>query len=653
MNTQIIRFRLDRLSPNRLLLIFLIWFVFPFVVLGKYSYIYTGDNFEFLISQLVSLGNNGFNSSLWNPLSSSGTDIAAMGFTGPINRAVFTIFPGWLAYQILIVAQTVAAILGSYYLCRRIFKLTTIASLLPSIIFGVMLPGQLIYSVPSYIPALILSLSYLLDKPKSLWAWLFATTTILWLSGTVYISWLAPFPSALLIGWFLFVEKRRKSLEWIIVFGAAIALPALRYPDFQALTQITPLAHITLSRSLPTITDIFAWPSLLGSYINILCAGLFVYSWVVTKPRSSLMRGVALFLIFSIFASPLASLIQIGVANFIPFIQGFDVSKISKMVEVVLWLSSAFAVGPILENLGRSKFRHAVAWVLLVNILAGLFYHGATQKYFQLYDWLTNGNYVQNLESPVIRQFAGIDKSSIVPARSEFFQGYSIYLQPYGIETAGGYEPLYMRRYYEFWSTILEPWGQSEPDPSLIRIYNEWPYFRTIRLYLTTYTHQPERRLGDLYRLNLLSMANVARIFSRDKLTDLNLELVHGDFKPWSSLTKAEKIITNLKANFFGRDLLFVYNNPQALPRFISPSRVKVFENGRAVLGAMANSTVSDLSNILFISRNDVPEDLNPTAIYSKITVKPISYENDIIELEVGANSDGLLVGFNAWSPFW
>ena len=83
------------------------------------------------------------------------------------------------------------------------------------------------------------------------------------------------------------------------------------------------------------------------------------------------------------------------------------------------------------------------------------------------------------------------------------FQVYSTYLQPYGIETAGGYEPLYMRRYFDFWSSVLEPWGESEPDASLTPRSKEWPFYRNFRFYLTTYSHKAERKLGDLFRLNL------------------------------------------------------------------------------------------------------------------------------------------------------
>jgi hypothetical protein len=653
MNGLFSRSRWGQFSTNKALFIIIIWFVFPFVILGKFSFIHTGDNFEFNVAHLMALGIEGLNPGFWNPVTSSGTDTIAIGIVGEINRVLFFYFPGWLAYQLLIVVQTVAAILGSYLFCRYLFKLTSFASILPSIIFGLMIPGQLHFSIIAFLPALILSLSYLLENSRSYRAWGLSLIIFFWVSETAYISWLIPFPSIVLIGWFLFVEKRQSLRQWVIIICFALLLQAFRYEDIVALIQFAPHAHMKLGRTLPSSSDVLAWPPLLRENLVIICIGLFGYSWIVMESRPPIMRGLALFLVVGIVAEPIAVLMQIYLAEQLPFIQGFNVAKITRLFEVIVWLSSAFAVQPILEGLKENGQKRTLSWGAFFFLIAVVLFYGVSQKIDQMRDWVTNGNYVSNLESPVIEKFKKDIKNTIVPARAEMFQIYSTYLQPYGIETAGGYEPLYMRRYYEFWSTILEPWGKSEPDPTLMDIFEEWPYFRSIRLYLTTYTHQPERRFNDLYRLNLLSMVNVAWIFSRDKLTDPELKLVYGDFKPWSSLSQSEKIATNLKANFRGREHLFVYNNLQALPRFISPSRVKVFKDGQAVLKAMANSTIAELSDSLFLSKSDLPNRLDPSLRFSKLSFKPVLYENDKIELVGEANEKGLLIGFNAWSPFW
>ena len=100
-------------------------------------------------------------------------------------------------------------------------------------------------------------------------------------------------------------------MQWIIIIGAALLLQIFRYDDIQALSQLAPYAHINLSRSLPTMAKVFAWPSLLKTNINILCAALFLFAWIITKPRPALMQNIALFLVLGLLAEPLAFLMQI------------------------------------------------------------------------------------------------------------------------------------------------------------------------------------------------------------------------------------------------------------------------------------------------------------------------------------------------------
>jgi hypothetical protein len=80
---------------------------------------------------------------------------------------------------------------------------------------------------------------------------------------------------------------------------------------------------------------------------------------------------------------------------------------------------------------------------------------------------------------------------------------------------------------------------------------------------------------------------------------------------------------------------------------------VKVHDNGQAVLRSMAESTIEELSNTLFISKADLPTKLDAEVIYPELDIKPVHYKNDKIELSIDAVKDGILVGLNAWSPFW
>ena len=52
-----------------------LYYVFPFVFIGKYSLISWHDNFEIVLNHLISLGNVEKNQSAWTTLSTSGTNI--------------------------------------------------------------------------------------------------------------------------------------------------------------------------------------------------------------------------------------------------------------------------------------------------------------------------------------------------------------------------------------------------------------------------------------------------------------------------------------------------------------------------------------------------------------------------------------------------
>jgi len=640
--------------PERLLVFAILWFVFPFFVIGKFSYIYTADNLEIIVAHLISLGNMGLNLGSWAPHTTAGTDIASLGFNGILPRFMFTFLPGWLAYQIFIVAQITGAMLGSYLLCRRMFGLSKAACLIPPIVYGLLQLGQLYNSVFAFQPLLLYALAGLMDNPRRLLPWASAAVLTFWISSTAYISWLVPFPSILIILWFWFVDVRRRPIEWIIIGLIAVALPAMRATEILALAEIAPFTHIGLLRPLPELSEIIAMPMLIDGGLEKLLLVLFFVSWAVKKPRSKKMRNIGALLILGLFADSAGQLFQVYFSDWIPFLKGFSVVRIATIFKAILILSSAYSVAMLAENMRRTDFRRTLAGVAIGVIGIYFVYSAFEQKIGQTQDWISNGNYVHNIESPKLERLAKeIDKSPW-PVRAEIFQIPSTYLQTYGIETASGYQALYLRRYFEFWSTVIEPTGDIEKKTSPILRSEKWPHYRSTRLYLTTYSHSPERRFSDIFRLNLLSMVNVGWVASRDKLVDPELKLTRGSDIPWSALSKWDKIKANIRANFFGRDVMYVYRNRSALLRFISPARVEVLGDGESVLRAMANADITELSETLFISKDDLPPALETDATYAPLIIKPVSYENDEIRLRIAAGSNGgILVGFNSWSPFW
>ena len=71
-----------------------LWISLDFVVLGKFSYLPTGDNAEITLPALMAYFNTGVEPGNWHIFSTSGTDKLSIGFFGIIQELMFRLLPG-------------------------------------------------------------------------------------------------------------------------------------------------------------------------------------------------------------------------------------------------------------------------------------------------------------------------------------------------------------------------------------------------------------------------------------------------------------------------------------------------------------------------------------------------------------------------------
>jgi len=165
--------------------------------------------------------------------------------------------------------------------------------------------------------------------------------------------------------------------------------------------------------------------------------------------------------------------------------------------------------------------------------------------------------------------------------------------------------------------------------------------------------YRPEWRLGELYHLNLLSLANVGYVISRDRLVDKSLAPIREAKAPWSSLSTREKTKINLKANFNGLEELYIYRNLNVFPRFFSVPGLKPFDTGREVLEGMAAASLEALRATAFVEQNQLPKGLSLDRRYGPVEITLDRYTSDEIKLTVKAKNDAVLIVTNSFSPFW
>lgn len=649
---------IGKLTSHSVLMIFaLVWLCAEFVLLGKFSFVYTGDNTTALIPGMLTLKFADTLNPLWNNFSSAGWDRIATNPQGLVNRYLFLMLPGWLAYQTNILAQIFVAFCGTYWLGRRVLQLNQMASLFSAFVFASGVSGQLDLASVFLLPAILVTLTRVLNDKRRIATWLWLITATFVVAHTAWISEMLPFTSAAVVTWFLFIDVRRRIADWLIILLCTVTIILLRMPDVLALMQYAALSHRPLLITTPEISQ---WPWALSSIDNLMCLVLLAYTFAVRKGGDHHMCGIVIAIStwlvlpygITFFHEPLTSAF--------PLLEGYTYfSRTSSVPRIAVAFAGGYGIQALVAGGEGGRFADWSRKALLAAASVTILIVALDQKKMAVKNWFSQGNMVLNYESPPLQNLAKKIQANPWPVRVEPFQMYPAYLHTYGMETAGGLHALFSRRYYEFWSTILEPWLKQKPaeasnlNPKFFAKTGDWPLFRGAILMLTADDHKAERRIGEIFRLNLLSLANVAYLVSRDRLVDASLEPYLESSVTWSSLTSWQKVKQNLLGNFSGRKNLFIYHNRNVLPRFFSATSVRLFVDGRATLKALADASMEELRTTLFIEKRYWPAEQNSAQNFVPATVQLDSYKSDEIQLTIDGNGPALLFVGNSYSPFW
>ena len=654
---------IDR-RPEVILVAALFFIAAEFFILGPFSVVIAGDNGELLIPQLLSMMHADAIPPLWDNFSAAGSDKATEGYITWIDSWAFTMLPGWLALALRVGSQIVLAGWGVYWLCRHTLGLAPAAAIVGGIAYALQFNhAMLLHSTLSCQLVALVALTLVLRDRRDWRRWLALAGALFLLAHTAYFSRLFPFPAAVMVAWFLFVDRTSRWGDWLIVVGAGIASMALRAGDLIALMSIVPLSHAPLVRPQPSIADALrdfvTAPFFLTTAINLMCTALFAAGLVHAGLRNAREKGLLALLALGTVA-PLAALAALeALVLLVPMAKGYSVMRFQYLASTTLAFAGAMGCDALL---GGGRLAPLARRALLTAAGALLLYSAGAAKLVSVKDWLSQGSYFQAYDSPLLHDFAARLAAEPMPVRAEPFQMYPNLLQGYGIETAGGYQPLFLLRYYEFWGRMLEPWLLGiNPDK-----FEDWGEhakkfaaqagpgaFRGDRLMLSPPDHKTDWAVAELYHLPMLSLANVGYLLSRDRLLDPSLELVREASAPWSSLSTMDKIRVNALGNFRGRDNLYIYRNTQVMPRVFSPPGLRLFDNSDQMLAALAAGSVAEFRASAFLLKSELPAGFDPKAPLVPLEVALEHYGSDRITLKVAGEGAGLIVVGNAFSPHW
>lgn len=658
-----------RISGGTGVLIASLWLMFEYSLLGSASVIISADNSELVVPGFLSPGFAGVDNPLWDNFTAAGVDRKVNGHMAWLDIFLFNHLPGWLAHGVRIASQVILAVLSVYLLCRRTLKFGPGAAVFVAFSFGAGLNPYLMQSAAAYTPLILLCLTLVLERKSDFRWWILLAVSVFVISHTSYFSRLVPNVSVMLVVWFLFIDTKKTLPDWLIIFGTGLAVVALRFEDIQAMMAFSSESHIALLRGPPDLESVVRdtfWPSMFfGSPNSMILSGLFLYALIVSRFGKPHIKGMLIFLLLGgLILPPTITALQLALMETLPFLRGYSLIYLAALPRTLLLFAGGFGVQVLIEQIQKPEVRKTArlfGWGAIILCAGFPFYDSVKSKYTSVLNWVTHGTYVRNFESPVLRNLAATIQEKPWPERAESFQMYPAYLHAYGIETTGGYVPLYYRRYYEFWGTLSEPrMSKLRPETQDYSRFSNirqkaggWLKFRGARLMLMPEDYRSEWQLGDLFNLNLLSLANVGYLVSRDRLVDKSLTPIREAKAPWSSLSHRERTKINLKANFNGLEELYIYKNRNVFPRFFSVPALKAFDTGRNVLDALAKASADDLRNAAFVEKGVLPKELSTDRRYGNALIKLIRYTSDEIKLAVQGDDETILIVTNTYSPFW
>lgn len=660
------------LAQDRIVLpAIILWVSLDLFILGKYSRVLVGDEGSSIIPTLLSMAHMDAIRPLWTPFTVAGTDRLATTFAPDLWSVLFRYLPGWLAYQIARLFLSTVAVIGTYLLARKKIGLSREAGLFTALLAGVYLGRIAFYIMPvAFVPLVILAIGHLLEDMRAPRRWALAGLTGFFYSVSSLPQFMIVFAPAFVALWFLCVEGlidfRRLFVwrRWAVIGLFFIFVYALRYQELLALLFNAPLsmrgdwASYDLSvmeafgQGLKILQGSLGSPIPFAFYpyahLNapLLCFYLFIAAFIYSGGKDPKARRLMILIASCAALIVLMPAVRTLLYDTVSAIRGFSFNKLAGFAKMAMLLGGGFAYQTLQSRPGRSPWATRAMVVLVLSF--GLLELTISAPR----EWITQGSYKQIFESPVIKKLAETVKAKGQPVRVASFQMYDMYVNAYGLESPGGEVDLYPKRYNEFWNKIHEPSIDNDP---VRKKYLSSGYKLQLGLTFSNVDKRPEHLFADSFRLNLLSLANVGYILSRDRLVDLELKLLNGDAPatPWFALSNREKIITSAADNFRGRTHLYVYENTAVLPRYFLARQLRVLDNRAGVLDTLAGQSAGALRETALIAKEDWPGSKTHKTYSARGRVKLEKYTADEIVFATELTGPGLLVVTNSFSPFW
>ena len=460
--------------------------------------------------------------------------------------------------------------------------------------------------------------------------------------------------------------RPRIVLTWTIVLFTAVSL-VRQVPTLWALALAAPESH----RGVNFATEAINWSALFQIRVHHLLAWwpfyLGTFWWM---GKSNLRRGsdrvIGVFLLMGLVVSPIMGPVRHWLSPWIGFLRGVDFQRFWIVAPAAFTMATFCAldrcprwIGRLTDTQSRVRLQLPLSGILAALILGLAVWHSSETKYahwrlqrYEGYNWRALfGNddiaeYVRKSHEEGLRMATAGAHATLHPG----------YLLAYGAETADGHSPLYGIRYHRFWSQVIGPLMNRDPD---VRGFHNWGahvYLHHARSGEDYFVREIPFR--DWYNLDLLSFAGVRYFVSDKRIADSRLELMpmpHYEERmaTWDALSSTEKIRRYATGQNPGRRL-FIYRNPDALPRhFLVPS-LRLFPDQESLWNAMGKSSLQDLRESVFLISDEAPTTSRMEGPFEgEHSITVLEQRPDFRRLRVRLSQPGFLVVTDQYYPWW
>jgi hypothetical protein len=663
-------------------LLWSLWLALLYFGLGPMSYVRIYDNGNSTLPARLALAHASPDGvfSHWNAAALTGTDRLAAGLATESDRLLYLILPGWLAYGLFVWAQRFIAGYFTFRLLRDTLGVGTLASLVAGLGYSlfaqesiqgstnVALSGFALYdglATPG-LPLVLWILSSL-SVQRRVRPYLVAVGLGIMLGLTSHFS-MSLFLWPAILSWFLAVSPRRDVRFWcaMMVFGASWLL--VETPSLLASLANAPSSHrAAWDMNDPFFGGSMAKVRLAGNLIrdNSLFLFIALMGLVCTRGRDgrlvALIAGITLGLGF-VAASPLISSILPG------FLAGFQIDRIYLVLPFAVAVAAGVGLGHFPESWrlsltsgNRERYGLSIRQLAWTGMCGVVIWQSADINRTILNELADGSNYATLFEHPDLQELAS-KQTLASPFRVATIHSTGIlapewhagYAWAYGLETADGYIPLHSQRYQNYWERVIAPVMVRDSDwRDFFHLWGSQVYLFLPRLGSVKNGLVP---FADLFKLSLLSLANVRYIVSALPVQDEQLTLLPSQTRDrllaQGPRRFRDRLADMLRGNYAGSPL-YIYENQTALPRAFVAHRVEAYRDPRDVLDAVDHASMNDLSSTAYVLRTDADHWASDQGGIGHDRVTIDSLSADVIKLNIDADRDGVLIIANSFSPYW